>query len=275
MSKRTGVKSSNAENSDPGFLSRWSARKTEIARAAATPKDGLERQNQFDGDHTDQESDEEAALSDNELLKKYELPDPNDVDEEVGLDRFFDGKIPERLRQLALRRLWRINPLFGVVDEMVEYGEDYTDAATVIDGMQTAYQAGKGYLKKVVEGGEDDNVAENSDSQMDQNAQADQELDADDELQKSDVENQIDTSVGNRDGCGGEAEQEVTGTSSAENASLKRSDSVKTSTGDKDWGEVSHVDRSAPKDENKIVSEPAEKNAKPMKPKRMQFRVNS
>ena len=41
MSKRTGVKSGNAENSDPGFLSRWSARKTEIARAAATPKDSL------------------------------------------------------------------------------------------------------------------------------------------------------------------------------------------------------------------------------------------
>ena len=110
---------------------------------------------------------------------------------------------------------------------------------------------------------------------MDQNAQADQELDADDDLQKSDVENQIDTSVGNRDGFGGEAEQEFTGTSSAENASLNRSDSVKTSSGDKDWGEVSHVDRSAPEDENKIVSEPAQKNAKLMKPKRMQFRVNS
>ena len=54
MSKRTGVKSGNAENSDPGFLSRWSARKTEIARAAATPKDSLEKQNQFDGDRTDQ-----------------------------------------------------------------------------------------------------------------------------------------------------------------------------------------------------------------------------
>lgn len=275
MSKRTGVKSGNAENSDPGFLSRWSARKTEIARAAATPKDSIDKQNQLERDHADQESDEEAALSDNELLKKYELPDPNDVDEEVGLDRFFDGKIPERLRQMALRRLWRINPLFGIVDEMVEYGEDYTDAATVINGMQTAYQAGKGYLKKVVEGGEDDNVVENSDAQMDRDTPADQELDAGDERQKNDVENQSDTFVGNRDGFDGEAEQEFTGTSSAENASHKRSDSVKTSSGDKDWDEVSHVDRLAPEDENKIVSEPTEKNAKLMKPKRMQFRVNS
>ena len=275
MSKRTGVKSGNAENSDPGFLSRWSARKTEIATAAANRKDSIDKQNQLERDHSDQESDEEAALSDNELLKKYELPDPNDVDEEVGLDRFFDGKIPERLRQMALRRLWRINPLFGIVDEMVEYGEDYTDAATVIDGMQTAYQAGKGYLKKVVEGGEDDNVVENSDAQMDQDTQADQELDAGDERQKNDVENQSDTCDGNRDGFGGEAEQEFTGTSSAENASLKRSDSLKTSSGDKDWDEVSHVDRLAPEEENKIVSEPAEKNAKLTKPKRMQFRLNS
>jgi hypothetical protein len=31
---------------------------------------------------------------------------------------------------------------------MVEYGEDYTDAATVIEGMQTAYSAGKGYARQ-------------------------------------------------------------------------------------------------------------------------------
>ena len=52
---------------------------------------------------------------------------------------------------MALRRLWRLNPLFGVVDDMVEYGEDYTDAATVIEGMKTAYTVGKGYEKEVVE----------------------------------------------------------------------------------------------------------------------------
>ena len=275
MSKRTGVKSGDTENGDQGFLSRWSARKTQIVRAPAVRNDDPEKQNEADLSGADKESDEEAALSDNELLEKYELPDPNDITEEAGLDRFFDGKTPERLRQMALRRLWRINPFFGIVDDMVEYGEDYTDAATVIDGMQTAYQAGKGYLKKVVEGGEDEDVVENSDSQMDQDAQADQELEPDDELQTSDVENQIDTSVGNRDGFGGEAEQEFTSTSSAENASLVSSDSLKTLSGDKDWGEVSHVDRSAPEDENTVFAEPAEKNAKLMKPKRMQFRVNS
>ena len=163
MSKRTDVKSGNAENGDPGFLSRWSARKAEIARAGAVRDDDTDEQNAANAANAagaDKESDEEAVLSDDELLEKYELPDPNDITEEAGLDRFFDGKTPERLRQMALRRLWRINPFFGVVDDMVEYGEDYTDAATVIDGMQTAYQAGKGYLKKTISPEEADEAVE-------------------------------------------------------------------------------------------------------------------
>ena len=160
MRKRTGVKSGNAEKGDPGFLSRWSARKAEIARAGAVRDDDTYEQNEANAARADKESDEEAALSDDELLEKYELPDPNNITEEAGLDRFFDGKIPERLRQMALRRLWRINPFFGIVDDMVEYGEDYTDAATVIDGMQTAYQAGKGYLKKAISPEEADEAVE-------------------------------------------------------------------------------------------------------------------
>ena len=66
---------------------------------------------------------------------------------------------------MALRRLWRLNPLFGVVDDMVEYGEDYTDAATVIEGMQTAYTVGKGYAKEVVEPEEAEALEDDSEAQ--------------------------------------------------------------------------------------------------------------
>ena len=88
MSKRTGVKSGNAEKGDPGFLSRWSARKAEIARAGAVRDDDTYEQNEANAARADKERDEEAALSDDELLEKYELPDPNDITEEEGLDRF-------------------------------------------------------------------------------------------------------------------------------------------------------------------------------------------
>ena len=275
MSEQNGQKSDDAKSGDQGFLSRWSARKTQIARAAAVPEDNLEDRNEAAGGRAEQEIDEEAALTDNELLEKYELPDPNDVEEEGELDRFFDGKTPERLRQMALRRLWRINPLFGIVDEMVEYGEDYTDAATVIDGMQTAYQVGKGYLNKAIESGEEDDGIENSNPQVDQDAQADHELNADNEVQKNEVENQIDPDVGNHEGVDGEAEHAFMSPSSADNVSFQRSSSVKTSLVGKNRGEVSHADSLAPEDENKSVSESAGKDATLMKPKRMQFRVNS
>ena len=106
---------------------------------------------ELDDAQAENEASEEAALSDEALLEKYDLPDPETVDDEAGLDKFFKGDMPERLRQMALRRVWRLNPLFRFADEMVEYGEDYTDAATVVEGMQTAYQVGKGYLKKVTE----------------------------------------------------------------------------------------------------------------------------
>ena len=270
MSEQKGQKSDDAKSGDQGFLSRWSKRKTQIARAAAVPEDNLEEQNEAAGGQAEQEIDEEAALTDNELLEKYELPDPNDVEEEGELDRFFDGKTPERLRQMALRRLWRINPLFGIVDEMVEYGEDYTDAATVIDGMQTAYQVGKGYLNKVIESGEEDDGIENSNPQVDQDAQADQELNADNEVQKNEVENQIDPSVGKHEGVDGEAEHEFTSPSSADNVSFQRSSSVKTSLVGKNRGEVSHADSLAPEDENKSVD-----SAQDMWPKFCQAPITS
>ena len=145
--------------SDRGFLSRWSERKTLAAQGGDLP-DEAELLDQNVEAENSSDSNEDEDLSDEELLKKYNLPDPESIKDESGLDRFMSGEMPERLRQIALRRLWRLNPLFGVVDDMVEYGEDYTDAATVIEGMQTAYTAGKGYLTKTTEDLEDKDVLE-------------------------------------------------------------------------------------------------------------------
>ena len=135
------------KKSDDSFLSRWSARKTQIARGelVADEKPALSIKEVDEGEL---DNGEEAKLSDQELLEKYKLPDPEELAAESDLTQFLDGDLPERLRQMALRRLWRLNPLFGHVCDMVEYGEDYTDAATVMEGMQTAYQVGQGYRKK-------------------------------------------------------------------------------------------------------------------------------
>ena len=138
-----------AKEDEGGFLSRWSTRKNQIAKGEDVPDEVPATEIAGDAVVEDQE---DAKLSDAELLEKYDLPDPEGVTEESGLEQFLNGKgLPGRVRQMALRRLWRLNPLFGIVDDMVEYGEDYTDAATVVEGMKTAYTVGKGYKKDVVE----------------------------------------------------------------------------------------------------------------------------
>ena len=152
-----------AKEGEGGFLSRWSARKTQIAKGEDVPDEVPAPETAEDAGVEDEE---DAALTDAELLKKYDLPDPEAVTEESGLEQFLNGKgLPGRVRQMALRRLWRLNPLFGVVDDMVEYGEDYTDAATVIEGMQTAYTVGKGYAKEVVEPEEAEALEDDSEAQ--------------------------------------------------------------------------------------------------------------
>jgi hypothetical protein len=158
-----------AKEDEGGFLSRWSTRKNQIAKGEDVPDEVPAPE--IAGDAV-VEDEEDAKLSDAELLEKYDLPDPEGVTEESGLEQFLNGKgLPGRVRQMALRRLWRLNPLFGIVDDMVEYGEDYTDAATVIEGMKTAYTVGKGYAKEVVEPEETEVLEGNAEADGDAEAE--------------------------------------------------------------------------------------------------------
>jgi len=95
-----------------------------------------------------------AALdekSDAEICEELGLPDPDTLEAGGDFRAFMDKAVPERLRRRALRRLWRSNPALANLDGMVDYGEDFTDSACVIEGMQTAYQVGKGMLAHVQE----------------------------------------------------------------------------------------------------------------------------
>ncbi|MEO0503716.1 MAG: DUF3306 domain-containing protein, partial [Pseudomonadota bacterium] len=60
----------------------------------------------------------------------------------------------------ALRRMWRLNPMLANLDGLVDYGEDYTDAAMVIENMQTVYQVGKGMMTAFLEDEEEDAAEE-------------------------------------------------------------------------------------------------------------------
>jgi hypothetical protein len=84
-----------------------------------------------------------------------DLPEPEALNSPDAVRDFLQAELPQRLKIRALRRLWRLNPTLANLDGLVDYGEDYTDAATVVENLQTAYQVGKGMLTAFVEDDEE------------------------------------------------------------------------------------------------------------------------
>ena len=162
----------NAESNE-GFMSRWSKRKSNLKHDQGNEKNikgktELQESNVNEQKTAIKEEVDESQysdLNDQELLEKFKLPDPEKIKKEKGLDLFFKDGVPDRLRQIALRRVWKLNPIIRFADaEINDYHEDFTDAATVIEGMQTAYQVGKGYLSEILKD-EDKNSLDNEEGE--------------------------------------------------------------------------------------------------------------
>ena len=128
-----------------GFGSRWSRLKRETDETkdldSEVSASDLEPNSSIDPALAEKD---DAELTDGELLEKYALPDPDSLKTGDDFSAFMKQAVPDRLRRRALRVLWGTNPVLANLDELVDYGEDYTDAATVIENMQTIYQVGKG-----------------------------------------------------------------------------------------------------------------------------------
>lgn len=89
--------------------------------------------------------------SDEDILEELGLPDPDTLEEGADFKAFMAKAVPDRIRRRALRRLWVSNPALANLDGLLDYGEDFTDSATVIENLQTAYQVGKGMMAHVEE----------------------------------------------------------------------------------------------------------------------------
>lgn len=127
---------------DKGFLSRWSDRKLKDDALPATEPDRVEetpREDEFEG------------KTDDEILSILELPDPETLKLGDTVEKFMDGRVPERIRARALRAFWKTNPVLANIDGLDEYCDDYTDAAMVIENLQTIYEVGKGYAEQALD----------------------------------------------------------------------------------------------------------------------------
>ena len=125
--------------SDDGFLSRWSRRKRGEAPEAEASPAGPDA-----GTGTGAGAGEDTR-TDAEILEELGLPDPETLRPGDDIRAFMAKSVPHRLRNRALRTLWGSNPVLANLDDLVDYGEDYTDAAMVVEGLATAWAVGRGY----------------------------------------------------------------------------------------------------------------------------------
>lgn len=138
---------------DKDFLGRWSARKREArerqVEEAAVPETP---------DETPL-AEPAAEKSEAEILEELGLPDPDTLTRGDDFAPFMRAAVPSALRNRALSRLWRTDPVFANLDGLVEYGLDYTGTATVGGNLKTAYRVGRGFLtdddEEVAAAGED------------------------------------------------------------------------------------------------------------------------
>jgi hypothetical protein len=123
----------------------WARRRAGVAAEAKAEQDAVEAKVL---------AEEHAALeelSEAEMLAELDLPNPDTMVQGDDFSVFMAKAVPDQLRRRALRTLWRSNPVLANVDMLVDYGEDFTDAALAVENIQTAYQVGKGMLKHVEE----------------------------------------------------------------------------------------------------------------------------
>lgn len=131
---------------EKGFLKRWSERK--LASREAPEKQEVEDrlqtalpQSQLPA--TGEQPSDAVATSAEEMISQ--LPNIDDLGPGSDFKAFMQEGVPSDLRKLALRKLWRSNSAIAHVDGLLDYAEDFTDAATVVENMATAYKVG-GYV---------------------------------------------------------------------------------------------------------------------------------
>ena len=120
----------------------------ERRKAAVRAEDAAEEEAKIAADEAE-ERERLSQKSDEEVLRELDLPDPDSLAEGDDFSVFLKRTVPERIRVRALRRLWTTNPVLANLDGLIDYGEDFTDAATVIENLQTAYRVGEGMARHV------------------------------------------------------------------------------------------------------------------------------
>lgn len=124
--------------SDSGFLHRWSVRKAKARDGVPAPEDeAVEAEAQSSTDEPAVEAEVEPAP---------DLPDVETLDASSDYTAFLGKNVPQDIANLALRKLWRSDPVLANLDGLNDYDGDYSKVGMVSEVVKTLYQVGKGFM---------------------------------------------------------------------------------------------------------------------------------
>ncbi len=124
---------------DKTITSRWAARKAAVLE---------EQQAQ---ELSDLPEEPEPEKTEAEILAELGLKDPDEMVQGDDFSGFMREAVPAALRNRALRVLWRSNGALANLDGLLDYGEDFSKEGAAGGVVKTAYQVGKGFVKKLTE----------------------------------------------------------------------------------------------------------------------------
>lgn len=140
---------------DSAFLSRWARRKNAAAKGAPEPEIDEIRAAEAQAAEDQRLRAEAEATAEEERRAANraaaEAVDLETADETTDFRVFMKEGVPTALRQAGLRKLWRVNPAFSVLDGLNDYDHDYNVIHTVLEKFESAWKVGKNYAQQAKE----------------------------------------------------------------------------------------------------------------------------
>jgi hypothetical protein len=137
-----------ADPDDP-FLTRWSRRKRTASDDANTPDEPASKDPPpAGGSRPGEDTTPETAMSPEQAEIVAQLPDIDSLEDGSDFTVFLQDGVPEALRRRALRKLWRLNPVYANLDGLNDYDEDFTLATSALTAVKTIYKVGKGMISE-------------------------------------------------------------------------------------------------------------------------------
>lgn len=131
-------------DSDEGFLRRWSRLKRGGNEKVLEPQGELQPPVEPPREPADAAERPEAATA--EPVADADLPPIETLDRDSDYTVFMRAGVAPDLRNQALRKLWRSDPVFANLDGLVEYGEDFSEPFKRGGVVSTLYRVGKGMI---------------------------------------------------------------------------------------------------------------------------------